>query len=93
MSLGARILSRGRFGSWKYDIGNQDHSLMQGVEWVAQLRQPASQATAGCVTDPHVLDQFRRRDGARNICGAGRWIMTERRRIARFDEDVDFRFV
>ena len=44
------VYSRGRFGAWKYEVSNQDHSFMQGVEVVERLLNGRPEITA---CDPH----------------------------------------
>ena len=39
------IYSRGRFGSWRYEVGNQDHSFMLGVEAVDHVVNGATELT------------------------------------------------
>ena len=41
-----QIYSRGRFGFWKYEVGNMDHSVMQGVEVVDRLLLGKPEKTA-----------------------------------------------
>jgi hypothetical protein len=44
---GRSIYSRGRFGAWRYEIGNTDHSVMMGVEVVDHLLNGKKELTWG----------------------------------------------
>ncbi|MEX1181588.1 MAG: FAD-dependent oxidoreductase [Gemmatimonadota bacterium] len=39
------IFSRGRFGAWKYEVSNQDHSVMQGAEVVERILRGGTEFT------------------------------------------------
>jgi protoporphyrinogen oxidase len=41
------VYSRGRFGMWKYEVSNTDHTLMQGVELINRLFLGEAETTIG----------------------------------------------
>lgn len=42
-----KIFSRGRFGSWRYEISNQDHAFMQGAEAIRRILFQIPEETFG----------------------------------------------
>lgn len=52
--LAAGIYSRGRFGAWKYEVGNMDHSFMQGVEAARNILLGEEEIT---VNKPEVVNK------------------------------------
>ena len=40
------VYARGRFGLWKYEVSNQDHSFMQGVEIVERILNGQTELTS-----------------------------------------------
>jgi protoporphyrinogen oxidase len=50
------LFSRGRFGAWKYEVSNQDHSFAQGVEVVDRWLDGAEEET---LSRPEVVNSRR----------------------------------
>ena len=50
------VWSRGRFGSWKYEVGNQDHSVALGAEAVDAILFGAPELT---LTHPDLVNRTR----------------------------------
>jgi hypothetical protein len=48
------VFSRGRMGAWKYEVGNMDHSFMQGKECVDHILTGSQEQTLHC---PHVVNK------------------------------------
>jgi len=49
-----KILSRGRFGGWRYEVGNMDHSFMQGFEAAAHIIKGGEELT---LWHPEIVNQ------------------------------------
>ena len=53
------VFSRGRFGGWRYEVGNQDHSFMQGVELADYLMRGLAEET---YPQPGLVNSFKGRN-------------------------------
>ena len=54
------VYSRGRFGAWRYEVGNMDHSFMQGVESANRTIYQERELTLwypGIVNAPHAFEK------------------------------------
>ncbi len=47
------VFSRGRMGAWKYEVGNMDHSFMQGKECVDRILYGHEEIT---LNHPHIVN-------------------------------------
>ncbi|MBF0099385.1 MAG: FAD-dependent oxidoreductase [Desulfobacterales bacterium] len=64
------IYSRGRFGAWRYEVGNMDHSFMQGVEFINMVTHGTDELTLWypeIVNSPHPSGKKRLFSGSKTF--------------------------
>lgn len=52
----AGVFSRGRFGAWKYEVSNQDHSFAQGYECVERCLRNGGPECEPTLFTPHAVN-------------------------------------
>ena len=65
------IYSRGRFGMWKYEVSNTDHTLMQGVEVVNRLVRGEPESTIGIKYESTLDGRNAARHERAHVAGSG----------------------
>jgi hypothetical protein len=65
------IYSRGRFGMWKYEVANTDHTLMQGVELVNRLMFNEPEQTIGIKYESTLDGRNAARHERSHVAGSG----------------------
>lgn len=55
----AGVFSRGRFGAWKYEVSNQDHSFAQGYECVERCLSGGGPECEPTLFTPHLVNSRR----------------------------------
>lgn len=66
-----QIASRGRFGAWLYEIGNMDHSVMQGVEYADHVLLGEPERTWIAPAPVSALDPAKDAAGSRRAMNRG----------------------
>jgi protoporphyrinogen oxidase len=58
------VYSRGRFGAWRYEIGNMDHSILQGIEVVEHILEEKEESVLNSVSESTSPASLRRSHGS-----------------------------
>ena len=70
------IWSRGRFGAYKYEVANQDHSLMLGVEAADNMLYGSKELT---LTHPNIVNSKKNTEMLYSQLGSLQGVLTKKK--------------